>query len=159
MSFIQAQVRLLSLEIQLQFSDMPAATFMPPSLPFWTAPSKACSCRSLFHAFPRNALRSIHSTSIRTANPLPITATGPPPAAPLPPASERGSRIDRRRQQAELLQQNREVRASDPSGKAKSPLKQRFWKDVSVEATPGTTNFLHLAFPSAHHLSTQRAIT
>ena len=85
----------------------------------------------------RCLVRGIQTTSAKPANPLPITGAGPPPGAPLPPASEYGSRIDRRRRQAELLRRSQDARAVAPPGKGgKGLLRQRFWKDVSVQTDP-----------------------
>ena len=77
----------------------------------------------------------LHTTSHRHATPLPITATGPPPAAPLPAASQYGERVDRRRRQAELLKRGQDVRASQM--KPGTAMQKRFWKDVSVQQDIG----------------------
>lgn len=94
-------------------------------------------------------LRCLHTTSPRIATPLPITATGPPPAAPQPAASQYGERVDRRRRQAELLKRGQDMRASNM--KPGTAIKKRFWKDVSVQTDDGMTHSqraqLHLCVP------------
>ena len=91
-----------------------------------TAPSKVSSSLS----------QCIHTTLPKNANPLPITATGPPPAAPIPAASQYGERVDRRRKQAELLKKGQDLRASQM--KPGTAMKKRFWKDVSVQTDDRT---------------------
>ena len=76
----------------------------------------------------------IHTTSRRIATPLPITATGPPPAAPVP-TSQHGDKVDRRRQQADLIRRGQELRATQT--KPNAAMKKRFWKDVSVQTDDG----------------------
>ncbi|KAI9809720.1 MAG: hypothetical protein M1825_000153 [Sarcosagium campestre] len=76
----------------------------------------------------------LHTTTSACANPLPVTAHGPPPAAPTPAASQFGQRIERRRRQAEMLRRGQALR-SGPSNK-------RFWKDVSVKHTPDGLHIL-----------------
>lgn len=80
-------------------------------------------------------LQCIHTTTPRVATPLPITVTGPPPAAPQPAASQYGERVDRRRRQAELLKRGQDMRASHM--KPGTAIKKRFWKDVSVQINDG----------------------
>lgn len=60
-----------------------------------------------------------------------LTATGPPPTAPLPSAEYVDSRIARRRNQAELLKRGQDLRNG---GSAKQ---KRFWKDVVVKRLDG----------------------
>ena len=84
-------------------------------------------------------LQCLHTTSPRVATPLPITATGPPPAAPQPAASQYGERVDRRRRQAELLKRGQDMRASHM--KPGTAIKKRFWKDVSVQTDDGMIQF------------------
>ena len=101
----------------------------------------------LFHTYYRNVpspclrahLQCLHTTVLRLATPLPITATGPPPAAPQPAASQYGERVDRRRRQAELLKRGQDMRASQM--KPGTAIKKRFWKDVSVQRDDGMTRF------------------
>ena len=77
----------------------------------------------------------LHTSTLKSANPLPITAAGPPPSAPLPAASQYGQRVDRRRRQAELLKRGQDLRASQM--RPGSAMKKRFWKDVTVQTSPG----------------------
>ena len=80
--------------------------------------------------------RRIHSSPSVFANPLPITGTGPAPAPPLPAAGQYGERVERRRRQAEMIQQSQAARQPQAT-KPTASLKKRFWKDVSVETTAG----------------------
>ena len=77
----------------------------------------------------------LHTSSRCAANPLPDTAAGPPPSAPIPAASQYGERVDRRRRQAELLKRGQDLRASHM--KPGSAMKKRFWKDVTVMPDTG----------------------
>ena len=79
--------------------------------------------------------RCLHTSRSHAANPLPETAAGPPPSAPIPAASQYGERVDRRRRQAELLKKGQDLRASHM--KPGSAIKKRFWKDVNVKTEPG----------------------
>lgn len=89
--------------------------------------------RPLFR-FPCQCL---HSSASRNATPLSHPSVpGPPPETPAPQASDALERVARKRKQAELLKQAREVR-STPSH-PKTPLQKRFWKDVSVKEVDGT---------------------
>ena len=82
--------------------------------------------------------RCLHASPFRAANPLPNTAAGPPPSAPIPAASQYGERVDRRRRQAELLKRGQDIRGSQM--KPGSAMKKRFWKDVNVKQDPGMEN-------------------
>ena len=93
----------------------------------------------------------LHTTASRTATPLPITAAGPPPSAPLPAASQYGERVDRRRRQAELLERGQDLRTSQM--KPGSAMKKRFWKDVSVQIDDGMIMLLMDQLPSSIPLS------
>lgn len=79
--------------------------------------------------------RHLHPSPSSSANPLPVTQPGPPPTAPLPAASQYGERVHRRRQQAELIRKGQEIRTNQ--SKPGSALRKRFWKDVSVQTSPG----------------------
>ncbi|OAL17418.1 hypothetical protein AYO22_11641 [Fonsecaea multimorphosa] len=81
-------------------------------------------------------IRGISSTSSLSATALPITATGPPPSAPVPTSPQYGDRIEERRRKAELLRQGKELRAANQPGAKTSPLKKRFWKEVIVKEVP-----------------------
>ncbi|KAL9116068.1 MAG: hypothetical protein Q9227_000436 [Pyrenula ochraceoflavens] len=78
--------------------------------------------------------RDFNAAAYKSADVLPVTATGPPPSPPVSEASQYGERVERRRRrQAELLQKGKDLRASQQS-KQTGPLKRRFWKDVHVHA-------------------------
>jgi ATP synthase mitochondrial F1 complex assembly factor 2 len=79
--------------------------------------------------------RSIHASLPKSANPIPHpTAPGPPPPAPEPVIQEPEDRVARKRKQADLLSEARNARTN--AQKPSSPLKKRFWKEVSVKETP-----------------------
>ncbi|KAF1952230.1 ATP12-domain-containing protein [Byssothecium circinans] len=89
-------------------------------------------------AAPRRVSRPLyqclHTSATRFATPLPHPSVpGPPPATPTPSASDALDRVARKRRQAEMLQQAREVRTS-PS-RPKTGLQKRFWKHVTVKET------------------------
>ncbi|KAF2277255.1 F1-ATP synthase assembly protein [Westerdykella ornata] len=88
---------------------------------------------------PRPLYQCLHTSSSRCAQPLGTPAVpGPPPKAP---TSEAFERVARKRRQAELLQQARELRASP--ARPKTALQKRFWRDVSVhESDDGLQIFL-----------------
>ncbi|KAI9732020.1 MAG: ATP synthase complex assembly protein atp12 [Claussenomyces sp. TS43310] len=76
--------------------------------------------------------RCLHTTPRKPADVAPLTASAPPPPAPLPSAEHAESRIARRRQQAELLKRGQDLRAIN-AGTGKGTAKaKRFWKDVHV---------------------------
>ena len=121
--------------------------------------TKRIACSSSFHACHRSVpspyspthIQHLHTTIPRAATPVSITAPGPPPAAPQPAASQYGERVDRRRRQAELLKRGQDMRVSQT--KRGTAIKNRFWKDVSVQRDDGTTQShrarLHLCL--LHH--------
>lgn len=105
--------------------------------------------------FSRPTHRNFHYSPRPSATPLPIGVVGPPPSPPLPAASQYGDRVERKRKQAEMLKQGRELRAShNPKGKQYS-VKKRFWKDVHVKETPGPSGHLSLclSLPLPSHLN------
>ncbi|KZF24130.1 ATP synthase mitochondrial F1 complex assembly factor 2 [Xylona heveae TC161] len=81
--------------------------------------------------FPRT--QCIHTSSSKPATPLPITAHGPPPKAPSPTPYNGTERLARRQQQAAILEQSQNLRATQ--SKPSSALRKRFWKHVSVRET------------------------
>jgi hypothetical protein len=94
-------------------------------------------------AAPRRAHRPLyqclHTSAIRHATPLPhASVPGPPPATPTPHPSDPLERVARKKRQAAMVKDAREIReTSAPSNKPKSLLKKRFWKDVVVKETDG----------------------
>jgi hypothetical protein len=92
--------------------------------------------------------RAIHSGSAQAAKVAPVYGTGPPPDAPLPSAEYTSDRLARRRRQAELLKQAKDIRAAVAAGtgaKSKTggsgPLRRRFWKEVHVKEVDGRWYF------------------
>ena len=79
-------------------------------------------------------VRPIHSTVVKAANVAPVVGTGPPPEPPVQPQDVH-QRVARRRRQAEMLKNAKELRSAS-SGKG-GGLKKRFWKDVSVKEVDG----------------------
>jgi hypothetical protein len=106
----------------LGFSRRPLATSSSPFYRIWAFERQRCF---------------LHESVPHPANPLPIVATGPPPAPPQPSVSELRERLDRRRRQAELLKESQALKGKGLSGKPREVLKRRFWKDVNVQQTPG----------------------
>jgi len=80
-------------------------------------------------------VRPIHSTVVKAANVAPVVGTGPPPEPPVQPQDVH-QRVARRRRQAEMLKNAKELRSAS-SGKGGGGLKKRFWKDVSVKEVDG----------------------
>ncbi|KZZ93319.1 ATP12 ATPase family protein [Moelleriella libera RCEF 2490] len=77
--------------------------------------------------------RWIHSTGTAAANVAAVLGAGPPPEPPTPSPAVRNmhERIERRRKQADLLQQAKVIRNAK-DGKMRA-LRKRFWKNVSVQ--------------------------
>lgn len=83
------------------------------------------------------AAAAIHTSSPDPAEVAPFHATGPPPEPPQPAAEHPYAKIERRRKQAELLRNAKEIRNAAGAGKGKTPLKKRFWQDVTVKEVEG----------------------
>ncbi|KAL6703976.1 ATP synthase mitochondrial F1 complex assembly factor 2 [Coniothyrium glycines] len=86
----------------------------------------------------------LHTSAGRRATPLSHAVAGPPPDAPPRQPSEALERVARKRKQADMMKQAREMReVYTPSSKPKSMLAKRFWKDVHVhKAEAGLQVFL-----------------
>ncbi|KAL6720387.1 ATP synthase mitochondrial F1 complex assembly factor 2 [Lecanora helva] len=115
---------------------------MKSTIPVPSITPRLAPCRSIIPRIHSNLIRCLHTTPAIAATPLPITATGPPPAAPVPKASQYGERIDRRRRQAEILKRGQESRAAFP--KPGTTMKKRFWKDVSVQTDDEGNHIVNL---------------
>lgn len=88
---------------------------------------------------PIAARAALHYSAADPANVAPFCATGPPPEPPQPAAEHPYAKVERRRKQAELLKNAKELRdASSSNGPAKSPLRKRFWQDVHIKEVDGT---------------------
>lgn len=81
-------------------------------------------------------IRPMHSTVAKPANVASIVGTGPPPEPPLPAAENVHQRVARRRKQAEMLKNAKELRSAS-GGKGGGGLRKRFWKDVTVKEVDG----------------------
>lgn len=89
-------------------------------------------------AAPSIACRAIHSSPSITANVASISQAGPPPDPPQPAVEHYTSKIARRRRQAEMLKNAKEIRTIGAmKSAAKSPLKRRFWQDVHIKEVDG----------------------
>ncbi|KAI9771419.1 MAG: ATP synthase complex assembly protein atp12 [Candelina submexicana] len=97
----------------------------PPSRSLFTLQSRHATSHSYIPIY-----QCLHTTASKPATPLPVTAHGPPPQAPLPSATASEDRVARRRKQAALLQRGQDLRASQIA--PGSAMKKRFWKDVHV---------------------------
>ncbi|KAF1829484.1 F1-ATP synthase assembly protein [Decorospora gaudefroyi] len=86
---------------------------------------------------PRPLYQCLHTSAARSATPLPHPSVpGPPPGAPTP--SDASERVARKRKQADMMKQAREMReVYAPSNKPKSMLAKRFWKNVNVKEADG----------------------
>lgn len=112
-------------------------------LPFadGTKAIRSCSGYRILLPFTQ---RSLHSSPPKPATVGPITASGPPPTAPVPSAEHVDSRVARRRKQAELLKRGQDLRSvagGTGGGTAKT---KRFWKDVHVKHADGMGPNIHL---------------
>ncbi|KAF2845244.1 F1-ATP synthase assembly protein [Plenodomus tracheiphilus IPT5] len=87
----------------------------------------------------RPLYQCLHTTASRGATPLPHPSVpGPPPATPTPQPSEAMARVARKRKQADMMKQAREMRdVYSPGNKPKNMLAKRFWKDVHVKEGEG----------------------
>ncbi|KAI8932605.1 hypothetical protein NX059_010106 [Plenodomus lindquistii] len=87
----------------------------------------------------RPLYQCLHTTATRGATPLPHPAVpGKPPASPTPEPSEAMARVARKRKQADMMKQAREMRdVYSPANKPKNMLAKRFWKDVHVKEGDG----------------------
>lgn len=86
------------------------------------------------------ASRALHYSAADPANVAPFCATGPPPEPPQPAAEHPYAKAERRRKQAELLKNAKELRdasSSNSKSPGKSPLKKRFWQDVHIKEVDG----------------------
>lgn len=101
------------------------------------------------HALP---VRAIHASALKAANVAPVVGTGPPPAPPLERTPN--ERVERRRRQAEMLKTAKTIRSAKdgkgPSSSDATPMKRRFWKDVTVKEVDGALQVLLDARPLRH---------
>ncbi|KAI8683200.1 hypothetical protein LRP88_04827 [Fusarium phalaenopsidis] len=97
-------------------------------------------------------IRPIHSTVAKPANVASIVGTGPPPEPPLPAAENIHQRVARRRKQAEMLKNAKELRSAS-GGKGGGALRKRFWKDVGVKEVDGTLQIFLDTRPLRHPVS------
>ena len=134
------------------FSILRSRTIMQRIVPLQPSPLLLISHKITSNPYVPALVRCLETTTSRNANPLPITATGPPPAAPQPAASQYGERVDRRRRQAELLKRGQDMRATHM--KPGTAIRKRFWKDVSVQKDDGMTDLsvLNCTSISVSHL-------
>jgi hypothetical protein len=95
---------------------------------------RSCSRTRISSPF---AQRCLHTSPPNSATVAPITASGPPPTAPVPSAEHVDSRVARRRKQAELLKKGQDLRAVAAGTGGGSAKHKRFWKDVHVRHTDG----------------------
>lgn len=91
-----------------------------------------CTSHRTLPCLTLSGSHSLHVSSRQNAVALPITATGPPPAAPVSATSEQ---IVRRQRRAKLLQHGQSLRADQTHSEDR--LKKRFWKDVNVKTDSG----------------------
>ena len=85
--------------------------------------------------------RCLHTTPPQPATVEPITASGPPPSAPVASAEHANSRVARRRKQAELLKRGQDLRAVAGGSGGGTAKQKRFWRDVHVRKVDGKQPF------------------
>ncbi|MCJ1344746.1 ATP synthase complex assembly protein atp12, partial [Peltigera leucophlebia] len=112
-----------------------------------------CTSRRTLPLLTLSGSRSLHISSPQNAVALPITATGPPPSAPVSATSDQ---IARRRRRAELLKHGRNLRADQTQPEDR--LKKRFWKDVNVKTDSEGTHTIHLDTRPVRNPSTKRPL-
>ena len=125
-----------------------AAMKPPARLTTQALPRLFRSGRGSSVAIPSVASRAIHSSSSTPADVTPsFYAPGPPPEPPQPAVEHPYAKIERRRKQAELLKNAKELRdAASGKSTATKPLKKRFWKDAHVKEVNGTQSLAHRLF-------------
>ncbi|KAG6039001.1 hypothetical protein E4U41_003356 [Claviceps citrina] len=79
--------------------------------------------------------RALHITACKAANVAAALGAGPPPEPPTPTVRNVHERIERRRKQAEMLKEAKEIRNAR-DGKT-TTLRKRFWKEVTVLEVDG----------------------
>ncbi|KAH8908048.1 ATP12-domain-containing protein [Coniochaeta sp. PMI_546] len=105
--------------------------------------------------------RQIHTKPAQQADVVPVYGTGPPPEPPTPTTSASDPRVARRKRQAEMLKQAKELRSAankSASGKPSSPLKKRFWTHVHVQQTDDNQLQISLDARPLRHPTTKQAI-
>ncbi|KAK4201317.1 putative mitochondrial protein atp12 precursor [Triangularia verruculosa] len=103
------------------------------------------------------AARKLHSNPPQSAKVVPVYGTGPPPEPPAPAAEYAvEERLARRRRQAEMLRQARDIRKNGAkTGDPNAPvLKTRFWKDVAIKEVDGALQ-IHLDQRPLRHPTTK----
>ncbi|ODH37717.1 hypothetical protein ACO22_02573 [Paracoccidioides brasiliensis] len=90
--------------------------------------------------------RHVHSSIAKGAVAHPISVRGPPPKPPVP-SSEFLERIERRKKQSELMQQENVSEVQQGTKTTISLLKRRFWKDVHVKEVADGHQVLLDSFP------------
>lgn len=132
---------------------MPPPTRLPQSLSRFLVSRTTSSRPSTVFPPLAGTCRAIHSSPPDPANVAPFYATGPPPEPPQPAAEHPYAKIERRRKQAELLRNARELRyATSSTGKSKTPLRKRFWQDVHIKESDGAPSLFHLYSVSINYL-------
>ncbi|KAF8864675.1 ATP12-domain-containing protein [Acephala macrosclerotiorum] len=101
-------------------------------LPFSDSSKALRSCSGLRRPSPFSQ-RCLHNSPANPATVAPITASGPPPSAPIASAEHVDSRVARRRKQAELLKKGQDLRAVAAGSGGGSAKTKRFWKHVHVK--------------------------
>jgi ATP synthase F1 complex assembly factor 2 len=74
---------------------------------------------------------------VKPATVASITASGPPPEAPVASAEHYHSRVARRRKQAELLKRGQDLRSIAAGSGGGTAKQKRFWNDVHVKHVDG----------------------
>lgn len=110
-------------------------------------PRLSLSSRPTSVAIPPITSRAIHSSSSTPADVAPFYSTGPPPEPPQPAVEHPYAKIERRRRQAELLKNAKELRDVESGKSSGKLLRKRFWKDVHIKEVNGTQPTHHCPPP------------
>ncbi|ROW13698.1 hypothetical protein VPNG_04519 [Cytospora leucostoma] len=103
------------------------------------------------------ASRTIHSSSAAPADVAPFSASGPPPEAPQPAVEHPYAKIERRRRQADLLKNAKEIRDAASGKSTGKVLRRRFWKDVHIKEVDGSYQ-IHLDTRPLRHPGSKEII-
>ncbi|KAK7737286.1 ATP synthase mitochondrial F1 complex assembly factor 2 [Cytospora paraplurivora] len=107
------------------------------ALPRLLLSSRGASVATTIPVASRAAGRTIHSSTAAPADVAPFSASGPPPGAPQPAVEHPYAKIERRRRQADLLKNAKEIRDAASGKNTGKVLRRRFWKDVHIKEVDG----------------------
>jgi len=119
---------------------------MPPATRLLSSTLRPLSRPSVASSSSARLAVGIHSNAAKPANVVPVYGTGPPPAPPAPAEDPVDSRVARRRRQAEMLKQAKQIRAAantaagaKKGGDQTGLLRKRFWQHAHVKEVNGAS--------------------